>query len=1811
MLKIAGNYYSKPIGIPNQDALLSGVAEATRRLLAITDFDAAVNGALEAIATAAGIDRIFIYQHHIDSRTQREFANCPYEWTMPGVIKSCDLPEQYPMFYDEITGYSDWLAELKAGRAVQKLAEEMSSAGQAKQNREQALSVLTVPIFIENDYWGNFGFDDCTTARVWSEAEIAVLETAAASLAGALQRRENLAELERRDALLKSVNAATQCLVANEDLSEVIPKALKILGEGTRQDRVYVFENIDEEGGREILWATPYEWVSPGIPTSMEIIDKSPLSMSVFPTHINDLLLDSKPVQFLARDLNGAALEVNKICQTKSLVAVPISVSGHWWGILGFDDCTTERVWSEAEIAVLETAAACIGSAIERDRSRKEKDAAAQARASELEAHNSVLEGRDRILQVTAAASTLLLNGEDFDTSVGTALQILGERVGFDRIAVGQQFDDPTGATSGYIKFLYEWYGPGISSQLNDHEDMAEFHWDDIGISSWYEANLKGEAFGQIIDELPEPFRTLMQSVDVESTHNVPIFVEGQFWGVFGIDHCRARRLLTEAELIALKTTANCVGSAIARDRSRKETEAAAQARAAELAERDRILEATAAAANVMLTDEDFEDAIQKALQIIGEAVGTDRVGIAQHLADLTETDLGHWRVAYEWFSPEMLPVAQLFDPEPMQGTYAGAEQLYEIHQQGKGFSITTAQMIEPFRSIMAFAGIQTLHSVPIILGDRYWGTVVFGDCRQQRQRSFAELAALQAVADCIGNAIERETLRQSAQQAREAREAAERTALIERERAARAAELEAANQFLSTRDRWLETTAIAANQLLSSDDVETSVNRALKTIGENLDCDRVWVLQSTTRPSAPEDDLGVGKLIYEWYTAEQEPHLDKPELSEVSGEHFQAVFEQLLLGQWVGGIVDELDEPLRSRQQSLGIQSFYTVPVFVEDKIWGVIGMDHCQAAKRLSLAELAVFRTAATCIGSAIYQAEVQRDRAAQERATELAKANTAIAKTLDTLATKPQLREFLGELLTAISQQIGARLVHLFLYDEVSHTLNLHTSVTDGQVYAGASSNEIELFHHPIPADITPAWKLISESPGILTDDQLRPLQEEMWWPGIHEWHQAQGHVSIACVPMNAGSQPLGFIGFAFCDLTILTKEQLGFMQALTNQAIVAVQLTCLAEEAKQNAILQAQEKAAQERAANLAKTNEAIAKSLTTLAASPELNEFLGTIVAEMAQQLNACKVHLFLYDASSHTLTQHIAVQDGQIYIAVGPNDPKMFSQPIPADITPGWQAIITSDRPLTYDETLPYDEEIWWPESVGWHKVQGHKAVTCIPMKAGDTPIGFIGFCFYDRTVLTDEQLEFMKALSNQAIVAIQLTRLAEEAQKAAVLQEQEKAAQERAVELAKTNEAIAQTLNALTTEPELDRFLGQILTCIMEQIGADDTHLFLYNDVSHTFRSHLAVQNGIVYPGNAPGDPELFYQAIPTDITPGWQMLINAPKPLTLDKQNPDAVEFYWPQTLKWHELRGHQSVTCACMKIGAQPIGFIGFAFCDRTVLTDEQLEFIQALTNQATLSIHLTRLADEANQIALINALTDERNRLAREIHDTLAQAFTGVSLQLEAVRILLQDPAILLSEKAINPQFHPDPNLAHHPRLREAEAHIRRARDLARKGLSEARRSVRALRSEALETDALPDALHKILAQTQRDTGLITHFHLEGTPIPLPDDIQLNLLRIAQEAITNTLRHADASQLDLTLSFCSPPPTQQVQLRIIDNGNGFEPAILKKNSGFGLIGIRERTTRFYGRFDLQSTPGVGTTLDIILPLALHSPSPPVLP
>jgi signal transduction histidine kinase len=160
--------------------------------------------------------------------------------------------------------------------------------------------------------------------------------------------------------------------------------------------------------------------------------------------------------------------------------------------------------------------------------------------------------------------------------------------------------------------------------------------------------------------------------------------------------------------------------------------------------------------------------------------------------------------------------------------------------------------------------------------------------------------------------------------------------------------------------------------------------------------------------------------------------------------------------------------------------------------------------------------------------------------------------------------------------------------------------------------------------------------------------------------------------------------------------------------------------------------------------------------------------------------------------------------------------------------------------------------------------------------------------------------------------------------------------------------------------------------------------------------------------------------------------------------------------------------------------------------------------------------------------------------------------------------------------------------------EAEHHVKRASALARDNLKEARRSMRALRPQALEEKNLCEALEDLIHKTTGSTTLRAEFVLQGRPRPLPAEWEENLLRIGQEVLTNALRHACATEFTTELAFAP----EEIRLQLRDNGCGFDPE--NKHDGLGLVGVRERVEDMGGQITIQSAKAAGSTIRIALPL-----------
>ena len=380
--------------------------------------------------------------------------------------------------------------------------------------------------------------------------------------------------------------------------------------------------------------------------------------------------------------------------------------------------------------------------------------------------------------------------------------------------------------------------------------------------------------------------------------------------------------------------------------------------------------------------------------------------------------------------------------------------------------------------------------------------------------------------------------------------------------------------------------------------------------------------------------------------------------------------------------------------------------------------------------------------------------------------------------------------------------------------------------------------------------------------------------------------------------------------------------------------------------------------------------------------------------------------------------------------------------------------------------------------------------------------------------------------------------------------------------------EALTYSLDVLATAPAPDRFVGQMLGTMGRLLNAQGVILWLLDETNDS----LVLRAWAEGTNFTKADPEHPFIKDPLSWKddPGLQEVFFSGAPVVCeDIEHDPRISNALREYLKAGGTRKFLRIPTL---VGGRVKGFIGVRHGDRPPYRREEIELAQALAHQAMLAIQLNEFAEQSRQAAIL----EERNRMARDIHDTLAQGFTGVIVQLEAA-----EDAIACC------------------RRKEANEHLQRASELARRSLNEARRSVRALRPQALQHGNFWDALKGIIKNTTAGTALHTTFALRGKLRELPPVWQENLLHIGQEALTNALKYAHPRNFETRLS-CN---ANELRLELHDDGDGFK--VSEQHDGFGLAGMRERVEQMGGKLTIASSRGKGTRVVVALPYN-HEPT-----
>ena len=446
----------------------------------------------------------------------------------------------------------------------------------------------------------------------------------------------------------------------------------------------------------------------------------------------------------------------------------------------------------------------------------------------------------------------------------------------------------------------------------------------------------------------------------------------------------------------------------------------------------------------------------------------------------------------------------------------------------------------------------------------------------------------------------------------------------------------------------------------------------------------------------------------------------------------------------------------------------------------------------------------------------------------------------------------------------------------------------------------------------------------------------------------------------------------------------------------------------------------------------------------------------------------------------------------------------------------------------------------------------GTRTKAVIPILVDGEFVGVVGFDnTRQRRAIEAGEMSALETAAGVIGAALHREQLIE-----TVRHERERAAEQRMWELARANAVIRGNLERLANEPDPKAFLGHLLLETTRQFDAPAGTVIVRKADTWQVVAHVA--NG------QPAEPP-FATSVPADGSVLAEELRNTDGPCYcgLGQCEENAAD-RWPGMVEYHRREGHAGAVVFPLLFGARNVGFIVLCFRRPDSATLCNSELLLALAQQATLAIEMMRMAWSAKEAAVL----DERNRIGREIHDGLAQSFTGILMQLSAAEELGNAPA---------------------------EAVTNRLRDLAREGLAEARRSVMALRPDP-NRGGLWQALRQLAERSCVPGRVDCSFEGEETATGLAPEHEHALLRIAQEAVSNAVRHGQPRHV--TIALTAEPA--HWQLCINDDGVGMDGSPGRcAAQGFGLSNMRDRATAIGGEWRIDSQHGAGTRVSVRLP------------
>lgn len=828
------------------------------------------------------------------------------------------------------------------------------------------------------------------------------------------------------------------------------------------------------------------------------------------------------------------------------------------------------------------------------------------------------------------------------------------------------------------------------------------------------------------------------------------------------------------------------------------------------------------------------------------------------------------------------------------------------------------------------------------------------------------------------------------------------------------------------------------------------------------------------------------------------------------------------------------------------------------------------------------------------------LEREGRAKARTAAIEEINRIIRQCVDRMANAKHPREAIMETLGVIAREVhelGALDVGLMECNHPTNTIKC-TALFRGGLWTDVSDSPLGREFSLNQPELVGPWEKIQSEKFVwgLTSD------EAVLIPEVRAYHESFGAKSVAYVPLRCGNTMGGFIGFSLSREDPPSKEIVGLLRILADQVALALELERVGaiakqvEESRLNEFIALERvEATRRRAAEHERASRAQQAVIDALPKIQNFDELASTVLGIVSKAFGATSSAYFEH-LEGEPIRLCYWYRNGEI---IEPLNGREW----PPEISEVY-------RELKQGFTVP-DEHLGssWRDRTD-PVVLDHGAGTAIErfdrfccglgcdvelniplVVAGRADGAFLIFRPSGSTFSPDE-ISLAESLANQLAMGIQVSRLVEQARdfevarlNEVVAREREESALARLKMVEETNRAIrreieersraerivrghanliSEVLNRISREPSPEEHLAGILESLVRTLEIDSAAVFRYDP--HTNRTIYELDYRA---GTSVSELEKHQRRVKTSLSSSW------------DDYHLDALKAGRILLHDEHELREHPSfapyrnglyargireVLSAPMFSGTGFLGFFALRSHQPGFFAGLDQLFIEAMASQASLAIQMLLLHRRGEHAAVM----EERNRIARDLHDSLAQGFTGVIINLEAASSALDSDR---------------PDIA--------STHVEAANLAARSGLEEARRSVLALRHSPTWGAKYEDALLECIRALTKATAIQVEVRAVGRAYPIPGVIGDGILRIVQEAVTNVIRHASAKNIDLNVVYTA----DLFMVSIGDDGLGFD--LNTTPPGLGIRGMVERGRAFGCDVLITSTVGTGTRIDLRCP------------